>query len=96
MDKKAILLVWLLLCHLGNTADVALTLYAIEHGARELNPIMAWALSISPVLFIMIKFIVFGLAIDLLAQYASSLLRWVAVLYMSIMAWHLNMLFSLY
>jgi hypothetical protein len=95
MDKKAILLVWLILCHLGNTADVGLTLYAIQNGATELNPIMAWLISISPLLFVITKFIVFGLAIDLLAQHAPNLLRWVAIIYMSVMAWHLNLLFGL-
>jgi len=95
MDKKAILLVWLILCHLGNIADIGLTLYAIQNGAVELNPIMAWAISISPLFFVIVKFVVFGLAIDLLARIAPNLLRWVAIIYMSIMAWHLNLLFGL-
>ena len=95
MNKKLILLVWLILCHLGNFADVGLTLYAIQNGATELNPIMAWVISISPFLFIITKFVVFGLAIDFLARIAPNLLRWVAIIYMSIMAWHLNLLFGL-
>jgi hypothetical protein len=95
MNKKLILLVWLILCHLGNLADVGLTLYAIENGATELNPIMAWTLSISPLLFVITKFVLFGLAIDFLAQYSPNFLRWVAIIYMSVMAWHLNILFSL-
>ena len=95
MDKKATLLAWLLLCHLGNAADVGLTLYAIQNGAEEINPIMAWALSVSPLFFIIIKFIVFGLAIDFLAIRAPELLRWITMLYMSVMAWHLNILFGL-
>jgi hypothetical protein len=95
MDKKAILLVWLILCHLGNIADVGLTLYAIHNGASELNPFMAWTLSISPLLFAVTKFILFGLAIDFLAQHSPIFLRWVAIIYMSIMAWHLNLLFGL-
>ena len=90
-----ILLAWLLLCHLGNAADVGLTLYALQNGAVELNPIMAWVISISPLLFVVTKFIVFGLAIDFLAYRASYILRWIAILYMSLMAWHLNILFNL-
>ena len=95
MDKKIILLAWLVLCHLGNAGDVGLTLYAIQNGAEELNPIMAWLISISPFLFVITKFVVFGLAIDFLARSAPYLLRWIAILYMSLMAWHLNILFGL-
>ena len=95
MDKKAILLVWLILCHFGNAADVALTLYAIHNGATELNPIMAWAISVSPLFFIIVKFVVFSLAIDVLACHGPKILRWIAIIYMSVMAWHLNILFDL-
>ena len=92
MSKKRLLLAWLLMCHLGNFADVILTLQAIKGGAEELNPIMNWALSVSPVFFIVAKFVVFSLAIDYVAVKLPALLRWVAILYMSVMAWHLSFL----
>ena len=95
MKEKSIFLVWLLLCHIGNTADIGLTLYMIENGATELNPLMAWVISISPLLFVITKFVVFGLAIDFLAKLVPKLLRWVAIVYMSIMSWHLYLLFGL-
>jgi len=95
MDKKAILLVWLILCHFGNVSDIALTLYAIKNGATELNPLMAYALEVSPLFFIIVKFVVFGLAVDFLAKHAPRVLPWIATLYMTVLAWHLNLLYEL-
>ena len=95
MNKKALLLTWYLLCYFGNIADATLTLYAISHGVRELNPIMAWLLSISPFLFAVVKIIVFTLAIEFIAQRSPRLLKWVALFYMVVYCWHLSFVFSL-
>ena len=66
------------------------TLYAILHGHYEMNPIMAYALEISPVFFVAVKLIVFGLAIQYLAKRADYLLSYTAIFYAFVMIWHLH------
>ena len=95
MDKKALLLVWYLLCHFGNLADATLTLYAVSHGVREANPIMAWLLNISPFLFAVVKIIVFSLAIEFVAKRQQNFLKWIALFYMTVLSWHLSFVFTL-
>ncbi len=95
MDKKALLLVWLLLGHLGNFADLALTLYAVANGAVEVNPLMAWLLSVSPFLFGVVKVVLFSFAIDIIARKYPALLKPIAIGYMLVVAWHLSFVFLL-
>jgi len=95
MDKKAILLVWLILCHVGNYADLSLTMYALANGVQESNPLMEMLYNISPFLFGLIKLIVFSLAIEFIAQRAPWLLKWIAIIYMLVTAWHLSFVFQL-
>ena len=95
MDKKKIYLVWLLLCHVGNYTDLSLTLYAISRGVEEANPIMAWLLSVSPFLFGAIKLVVFSFAIEFIAKRMPGALRWIALGYMLVTAWHLSFIFGL-
>jgi hypothetical protein len=95
MDKKAILLVWLILCHVGNYADLGLTMYALANGVQESNPIMAWLYQISPFLFGSIKLLVFSLAIEFIARRMPAALRWIAMAYMLVTAWHLSFVFLL-
>lgn len=95
MGEKKIFLVWLLLCHLGNYADLSLTLYAISRGVEEANPIMAWLLSVSPFLFGAIKLVVFSFAIEFIAKKMPKALRWIAIGYMLVTAWHLSFVFGL-
>tara|TARA_R110000751_G_scaffold297951_1_gene407720 strand:+ start:440 stop:730 length:291 start_codon:yes stop_codon:yes gene_type:complete len=95
MDNKLILLAWFLLAHLGNIADTCLTLFAVTHGAEELNPLMAMLLSFSPFAFAATKLVVFAFAIDFVARTRPFMLRWIAVLYMLVAAWHLSFIFTL-
>ena len=95
MGKKAILLIWLLLCHLGNFADLALTLYAISHGVQEANPLMAYLLDMSPFLFGATKLLLFSLAMEYIAKRKPIILKPIALCYMLVTAWHLSFVFYL-
>jgi len=95
MGKKTILLVWLLLCHFGNIADLILTLYAIAHGVQEANPLMAYLLDVSPLLFGSVKLILFSLAIEYIAKKQPKFLKATALFYMIILSWHLSFVFYL-
>jgi len=79
----------LVLCHVLNFLDAALTLYATSRGVEEANPIMAWALEVSPLFFAAVKFAVFGVAIDFLARRCPSTLVPIAVLFGMVVAWHI-------
>ena len=81
---------WYLISHLMNFCDAVLTLYAVSNGIEEANPIMAWTLSVSPVLFLSIKFLVFGSAVHFIALKRPSLLLYVSLLFMVVLAWHLS------
>ena len=93
MDKKAILLIWLLLCHFGNIADLSLTLYAVSHGVQEANPLMAYLLDKSIFLFGATKIVLFSLAIEYIAKRRPAFLKPIALFYMLVMAWHLSFVF---
>ena len=95
MDNKLILLTWFLLAHLGNIADTCLTLFAVTHGAEELNPLMAMLLSFSPFAFAATKFVVFALALDFVARKRPSMLKWIAILYMFVASWHVSFILTL-
>ena len=95
MANKINLLAWFFICHVCNIADAGFTLYAISHGVEELNPLMAWLISISPALFVSTKLVLFAFAIDILSRRRPSWLRWVGVLYMLVVAWHLSFVFYL-
>jgi len=88
-------LAWLLLCHIGNYADLSLTLYAISKGVEEANPIMAWLINISPFLFGVVKLTIFAIAVELVAKRMPSVLKWIAIVYMITVAWHLSFVFEL-
>lgn len=93
MEKKTTALIWLGICLACNFADAVLTLYAISKGVEEANPIMAWALNISPSFFIVMKFMLFGAAIEFLARFQPRLLKWVGTLFMTVIAWHISFVF---
>ena len=95
MNEKMINLAWLLLCHVGNYADLSLTLYAISRGVEEANPLMAWLINISPFLFGVVKLTMFSLAIDYVARKIPAALKWISLLYMIVLSWHLSFVFSL-
>tara|TARA_R100000234_G_scaffold118970_1_gene100663 strand:- start:991 stop:1278 length:288 start_codon:yes stop_codon:yes gene_type:complete len=81
---------WLVLCHILNFLDAILTLYAVSKGVEEANPIMAWALEVSPLFFAVVKFTVFGVAIDFLSRKRPAYLIPVACLFGLVVAWHIT------
>ena len=95
MKNKTILLVWLILCHFGNIADMVLTFYAISRGAEEANPLMAYLLNISPLLFASAKILIFSLAIDLVARKHPVFLKPIGIFYLLVLGWHSSFVFIL-
>tara|TARA_R110001592_G_scaffold23791_1_gene92815 strand:+ start:358 stop:645 length:288 start_codon:yes stop_codon:yes gene_type:complete len=95
MGKEKLALVWLLICQFCNFADAGFTLYAVSKGVKEANPIMAWAIDVSPLFFAVIKLTLFTFAIDFIAFRRPRLLRWIALFLMCVLAWHMSYIFSL-
>tara|TARA_R110002020_G_scaffold97596_4_gene232655 strand:+ start:181 stop:468 length:288 start_codon:yes stop_codon:yes gene_type:complete len=95
MGKDKIALVWLMSCQFCNFLDASFTLYVVSRGVEEANPVMAWAINVSPLFFIIVKLALFTVAIDFIARHRPLLLKWVAILLMSVVAWHLNFIFIL-
>ena len=93
MDSKLTAAIWLSICLACNFADAVLTFFAISKGVEEANPIMAFALSISPSFFVIMKFMLFGIGIEFIAQTYPRLLKWIGMLFMAVVAWHMNFLF---
>ncbi len=50
-------------------ADVYFTLLLIEHGSRELNPLLAWALEKDAMLFYTLKYTITALSVFLIVQH---------------------------
>ena len=86
---------WFLICHLCNIFDALFTIYAVSKGVDEANPIMAWAIEVSPLFFITTKLIVFTIAINFLSKNKPAIIKWVASLFILVMLWHLSFLFIL-
>ena len=81
---------WLIKCHVLNALDAALTLYAVSKGVEEANPVMAWTLAISPLLFVFVKFAVFTVAIHFLARNRPCCLPPIAALFGIVVLWHVG------
>jgi hypothetical protein len=81
-------LTWFMLCHLFNICDAVLTLVAMSRGVEEANPIMAWALAISPVFFVAAKFAIFYVALGWIAYKAPGLLMPIGMLFASVIGYH--------
>tara|TARA_R110000751_G_scaffold277208_1_gene378448 strand:- start:441 stop:731 length:291 start_codon:yes stop_codon:yes gene_type:complete len=95
MAKRFNLLTWLVTCHFGNIVDTLCTLYAVSKGVKELNPLMAWLISFSPALFVTVKLLIFAFAVDVLARRRPIWLPAVAILYLSVVVWHLSFIFHI-
>tara|TARA_R100000234_G_C4995545_1_gene177698 strand:- start:459 stop:746 length:288 start_codon:yes stop_codon:yes gene_type:complete len=95
MGKEKLALAWLLICQFCNFADAFFTLYAVSKGVKEANPVMAWAIETSPLFFAITKLVVFTLAIDYIASRRPWVLRYVALLLMCVVAWHISFVFNL-
>lgn len=66
----ALVMVIMLFC----VADAYFTLILIEHGARELNPILAWALDKDALLFYGTKYSLTAISVVLLIQHKHFML----------------------
>jgi hypothetical protein len=86
MDKKTKLLA-LWACFL-NVFDVVATLHVLSQGGIEINPLMASLIETSPVLFAIVKIVVFTLAILFMARHRPQLIKWVVIGYGLLAAWH--------
>jgi len=82
-------LAWLAIAIAANLLDAVFTLHFTNMGIEEANPIMAWALSVGPAFFFILKFGLFTTAIIFLAKKRPRLLIPVTILYISIVAWHI-------
>jgi len=93
MENKLTATIWLGICLASNFADALLTFFAISKGVEEANPIMAFALAVSPSFFVVAKFILFGIAIEFIAHTYPRLLIWIGMLFMAVVAWHISFMF---
>mgnify|MGYP001158308420 CR=1 FL=1 len=89
MKKGITASIWLVIALIANYLDATFTLYAISLGVEEANPVMAWALEISPMFFMALKLGLFTCAAVFISEKRPGLLPWVTMLYMSVVAWHL-------
>tara|TARA_R100000008_G_C3416887_1_gene82880 strand:- start:9 stop:296 length:288 start_codon:yes stop_codon:yes gene_type:complete len=95
MVRKINLLTWFFICHIANVLDAVFTLNAIDKGVEELNPLMAYLIDLSPYVFLFVKLLLFALAIDYIARRRPSWLRWVGILYIAVVGWHMSFIFLL-
>jgi|10_taG_2_1085330.scaffolds.fasta_scaffold05869_10 hypothetical protein len=95
MEEEIRNLIWMSVALLCNFLDALFTLYAVSVGVEEANPIMQFAIQAGPGFFIMFKFILFGYAINFLAQRSPGLLLPTALIYMSIICWQIYGYFSI-
>ena len=93
MAKEINLVVWFFICHIANLLDAIFTLNAVSKGVEELNPLMAFLIEQSPILFFVVKVVLFALAIDLLARRRPTWLRPVGYVYILVLIWHVSFLF---
>ena len=89
MGKQITASFWLTVALIANYLDASFTLYAISLGVEEANPLMSWALEVSPHFFMVVKLSLFTCAAVFLSEKKPRLLPWVTMLYMSVVVWHL-------
>jgi hypothetical protein len=86
--------------------DALLTLFLIENGASEVNPIMAYYLNIGPYSFLAVKYglTIIGVLVFLLLRniyvrplkiYAGKLLYVIVVVFASVVVWQLYLVFHI-
>jgi hypothetical protein len=85
--------------------DALFTLYLLEHGAYEANPIMAYLLNLGPYAFIIPKYVLTifgilgllffrGIVISKLNVNTHALLHFMAWLYVSVIGWELYLIYQ--
>jgi energy-converting hydrogenase Eha subunit C len=84
--------------------DGLLTLFLIDHGATELNPVMAYYLDVGPYAFFSAKYLLTSVAVVILLLCQNAFLRTIrihtrslffviVVAFMSVVAWELFLIF---
>jgi hypothetical protein len=79
-----------------NLFDALATLFIINKGGIEVNPIMAHAIEVGPWFFILIKIVLFTLAIVLIIKHVPRFLKWVVGAYSLLACWHIWLLSKIY
>ena len=91
MDHRVLLL------HVLNFLDAIFTLIAIKAGVPEANPFMAFVLSMSPELFLFVKFSVLTFGIEFLRRNLVKsydvVMSALLVVFLTVVAWHVYWLF---
>ena len=86
-----------------SVSDALLTLFLIDHGAYETNPIMAYYLNIGPYYFFAVKYILTSLGIIVLLIFrncifraikisSSALLYLIAGIFIAVVAWEIYLI----
>ena len=94
MDKKTKALA--IIAMMLNLFDAWSTLFILDRGGVEVNPLMAYVIEASPCLFISVKIILFGLAIVILAKFRPVVLKWIVALYGLLAVWHCYLLVKIH
>lgn len=89
-----------------NIIDVLLTLFLVDHGAVEINPVMAYFLEFGPLTFMSVKyfFVCFSVIVLLIFNnvflrgikiYTRSLFSYAICVFMAVVAWQLYLTFHI-
>jgi len=89
-----------------SVADAFLTLLLMEHGAIEINPVMAYYLNIGPYAFLMVKYLLTCLAVIILLIcqniflrtikiYTRSLFYLIIAAFISVIAWQFYLIYRI-
>jgi hypothetical protein len=89
-----------------SVADAVLTIVLINHGAREVNPVMAYCLDVGPYAFLSVKYLLTsaGLIVLLMLRnifvrplqiYTGSLFFYFLVAFISIVSWQIFLVYRI-
>ena len=78
-----------------NIFDAAATLFILDKGGSEVNPLMDYLIDASPWLFVGVKVTIFNLAVLLMAKWRASHIKWVVTFYGLLACWHCYLLWSI-
>jgi len=91
MDHRVLLL------HVLNFLDAIFTLVAVRAGVPEANPVMAFFLSLSPELFLFVKFTILTIGIEFLRRKLGKsygvVINSLLIVFLTVVAWHVYWLF---
>tara|TARA_R110000824_G_scaffold195992_1_gene378944 strand:+ start:2817 stop:3143 length:327 start_codon:yes stop_codon:yes gene_type:complete len=79
-----------------NLFDAGATLFILDKGGTEVNPLMDYLINVSPWLFVTVKVVVFAFAIIVMARLSPRYVKWVVRGYSLLAMWHCYLLWSTY